>query len=77
MEGADWDPIVHRVLAGNVDPAELPEIPQRVVRVYLSSTGVGKHFINNLHNESCQRLLPLILALTYTCTELTDNCLLN
>lgn len=46
MEGANWDPVVHRVLAGNVDPAELPEIPQRVVRVYLNSAGVGKYLFS-------------------------------
>ena len=43
MESADWDPIVNRVLAGSVDPAELPEIPQRVVRIFLSSTGIGNY----------------------------------
>ncbi|WAR24293.1 LOW QUALITY PROTEIN: NWD2-like protein [Mya arenaria] len=47
MEGADWEPIVHRVLAGNVLPEELPEIPQRVVRVFLSSTGVDSQTERN------------------------------
>ncbi|KAH3695860.1 NACHT and WD repeat domain-containing protein 2-like [Dreissena polymorpha] len=51
MEGADWAPIVHRVLAGNVDPNELPEIPNRVVRVYLSSTGIDSQTERNAFVE--------------------------
>lgn len=41
----EWDPIVRRVLAGQVKPEDLPEIPQRIVRVFLSSTGIGRHAI--------------------------------
>ena len=42
MDPKNWDPIVAKVLAGTVRLEEIPEIPQRVVRVFLSSTGVGK-----------------------------------
>ena len=42
MEPERWDPVVPRVLSGTVRLADIPEIPQRVVRVFLSSTGVGK-----------------------------------
>lgn len=43
MEAEDLDPVVRKVLAGQVRPEDLPSIPQRVVRVYLSSTGIGTY----------------------------------
>ncbi|XP_053395169.1 NACHT and WD repeat domain-containing protein 2-like [Mercenaria mercenaria] len=48
---SDWDPIVRRVLAGQVKPEELPEIPQRVVRVFLSSTGIDSQTERNTFVE--------------------------
>ncbi|KAL4236339.1 hypothetical protein ACF0H5_004726 [Mactra antiquata] len=51
MELDDYDPIVRRVLAGHVGPNELPEIPQRVVRVYISSTGLDSQTERNAFVE--------------------------
>jgi len=66
MEGADWDPIVHRVLAGNVPVEDLPEVPQRVVRVFLSSTGVGEL------RKSC----VIVHVLTETKQHIFDKCII-
>ena len=40
----DRDPggVVRRIIAGQIRPEDVPDVPPRVVRVFLSSVGEGK-----------------------------------
>lgn len=51
MDVIDRDPVVRRVLAGQIQAEDLPTIPQRVVRVYLSSTGIDSQTERNAFVE--------------------------